>query len=227
LLGYNYTVEYKKGKENRVADALSRVKYTLYSLFSSVAVPLWITEVKDSCDSDDKCKELITQLSVNESVVPHYTFKHGVLRYKDKLVIGSATTLRHKLIDAFHASELGGHSGSKATYQRLKLLFHWPSMKQQVVSFIQQCPVCQLNKPEHCQYPGLLQPLPIPEFAWTHVSMDFVEGLPISDNKDVILVVVDRITKYAHFVPLKHPFTVKTVAKAFKDNIFKLHGCLR
>jgi hypothetical protein len=67
-------------------------------------------------------------------------------------------------------------------------------MKQQIIAFIQQCPVCQINKPEHSPspYSGLLQPLLVPVFAWTHVSMDFVEELPVSDNKDVILVVVDH-----------------------------------
>ena len=56
------------------------------------------------------------------------------------------------------------------------------------------------------------------------VSMDFVEGLPLSKGKDVILVVVDRLTKYAHFLPLSHPYTVKKVAELFMDNIIKLHG---
>lgn len=123
-----------------------------------------------------------------------------------------------------HSSELGGHSGHRATYQRLKLIFHWPGMKQAVVDYIKQCPVCQINKAEHCKYPGLLQPLPVPDFAWCHISMDFVEGLPTSNNKDLILVVVDRFTKYSHFIAMKHPITVSSVAKAFVDNIFRLHG---
>jgi hypothetical protein len=59
--------------------------------------------------------------------------------------------------------------------------------------------------------------------AWTHVSMDFVEGLPKSQGKDVIMVVVDRFTKYAHFLPLSHPYIVETVAHAFVDNVIKLH----
>jgi transposase InsO family protein len=54
--------------------------------------------------------------------------------------------------------------------------------------------------------------------------MDFIEGLPLSENKDMILVVVDRFTKYAHFISLKHPITVRTVAKSFIDHIFKYHG---
>ena len=82
----------------------------------------------------------------------------------------------------------------------------------------------QLNKAQHVSPPELRQPLPVPDFAWTHISMEFVEGLPKSEHKNLILVVVDRFTKCAHFVAMKHPITVRTVAQAFTDNIFKLHG---
>ena len=81
-------------------------------------------------------------------------------------------------------------------------------MKQDVITFVKNCPVCQLNKAEHTPYPGLLEPLHVPDFAWAHISMDFVEGLPTSKNKNLILVVVDRFTKYAHFIAMKHPITV-------------------
>jgi hypothetical protein len=97
-------------------------------------------------------------------------------------------------------------------------------MKQLVTEFVKICPVCQKNKSEHVPYPGLLQPLPIPELAWTHISMDFVEGLPKSQGKDVILVVVDRLTKYAHFISLSHPYTTQEVGQIFLDHVFKLHG---
>ena len=123
----------------------------------------------------------------------------------------------NKIIDSLHNSELGWHSREQATYQRNKLLFHWPGLKQQVIAFIKQCPVCQINKSEHCKYPGLLQPLPVPDFAWTHVSMDFVEGLHLSEHKDLILVVVDRFTKYAHFISMKHPISVQLVVRAFRE----------
>lgn len=77
---------------------------------------------------------------------------------------------------------------------------------------------------EHVHIPGLLDPLPVLDMAWSHITMDFIEGLPKSKNKNVILVVVDRLTKYAHFLTLAHPFTVHDVADLFLSNIFKLHG---
>ena len=209
LLGFKYTVEYKKGRENRVADALSRVKHHLKQIFTSSAFPAWITEVTSSYVADDKCQDIISKLLLDANQVPNYTLTSGVLRYKHKIYIGSGNSLRDKLLQAMHNSELGGHSGEKATYQRIKLLFAWPGLKQAVSSFVKACPICQINKAEHTAYPGLLQPLPVPDFAWTHISMNFVEGLPLSENRDMILVVVDRFTKYAHFISMKHPISVK------------------
>jgi len=71
---------------------------------------------------------------------------------------------------------------------------------------------------------GLLQPLPIPEGVWQNLTMDFIEGLPKSEGCTVILVIVDRLTKYAHFLPVKHPYTAATIAQLFMDHVVKLHG---
>lgn len=70
----------------------------------------------------------------------------------------------------------------------------------------------------------MLQPLPVPETAWQIISLDFIEGLPKSINADTILVVVDMFSKYAHFVPLLHPFSALKVAQLFLDSVYKLHG---
>lgn len=90
--------------------------------------------------------------------------------------------------------------------------------------FVQSRSVCQQAKPDRARYPGLLQPLPVPDSAWQMVSLDFVEGLPRSGAYNSILVVVDKYSKFAHFVPLKHPFTALIVARAYLDNIYRLHG---
>ena len=96
----------------------------------------------------------------------------------------------------------------------------WQHMKE----FLQQCDVCQRFKTDCMQLAGLLQPLPIPTQIWTDVSMDFIEGLPSSNGYTIIMVVVDRLTKYAHFVALKHPFSTVSVAKEFVANVVRLHG---
>lgn len=104
-------------------------------------------------------------------------------------------------------------------------MFVWPKMKQIVTDYVSTCTICQQAKTKHTKVSGLLQPLPIPPFPWHTVSLDFVEGLPKSNGFDVILVVIDKLTKYAHFLLLKHPFTVAQVAQVFLDGIYKMH-CL-
>lgn len=111
-----------------------------------------------------------------------------------------------------------------ATYNRIIRLFAWPKLKQSVQKFVANCVVCKQAKLENVKYPGLLQPLPVPNQAWEVVTMDFVEGLPTSKGFNSILVVVDKLTRYAHFIPLRHPFSALHVAKAYMENVFKLHG---
>lgn len=97
-------------------------------------------------------------------------------------------------------------------------------MNRDVQHYVRQCTVCQACKYDTSAQPGLLQPLPIPEEVWVDISMDFIEGLPKSQGKEVIWVIVDRLSKYAHFVALAHPYSAETVAQAYLDNIYKLHG---
>lgn len=97
-------------------------------------------------------------------------------------------------------------------------------MKTNVRTFVANSQVCQQAKPDRSKYPDLLQPLLVPSSAWQIISMDFIEGLPRSQGKNCVLVVVDKFTKYSHFLALNHPFTAAVVAKLFFDNVYKLHG---
>lgn len=124
LMGYNYKIEYKRGKENRAADALSRRPQTYHIMSISTAVPLWINDILSSYALDEKCKELETQLKVNPASVPNFTLKNGIIRYMTRIYVGSNSDPRKQLIASFHGSALGGHSGDRVTYVRLKTLFH-------------------------------------------------------------------------------------------------------
>lgn len=148
----------------------------------------------------------------------------GILRYKSRLYIGSNTAVKNRILASIHSSAVGGHSGIQATYMRAKANFFWPALKRDVLMLVSTCDTFQRNKHEHTFPAGLLQPLPIHDHAWQHISMDFVEGLSMSEGKSVILVVVDRLTKYAHFIGLHHPYTTSSVAREFISQVFKLHG---
>jgi hypothetical protein len=128
------------------------------------------------------------------------------------------------IVQAFHDSPVGGHSGFPVMYCRLVSLFKWAGMKQFVHSFVRSCHICQQDKPKRSLPVGLLQPLPVPSAPWEMASMDFIDGLPPSHQFNCILVVVDKLSKFAHFIPLKHPYTAIKVAEVFLDNIYKLHG---
>ena len=97
-------------------------------------------------------------------------------------------------------------------------------MNKEVQHYIRQCTICQACKYNTSAQPGLLQPLPILEEVWVDISKDFKEGFPKSQGKEVIWVVVDQLSKYAHFIALSHPYSAEDVAQAYLDNIFKLHG---
>lgn len=163
-------------------------------------------------------------MSVTSPDEKGFALDHGLIKYKGKIWIGSNTTLQTKLISALHDSAIGGHSGIQATYHRVKKLFFWSGLKMAIENFIKQCLACQQAKHTNLKPAGFLQPLPVPQDSWQDLTMDFIEGLPKSKGYDVIMVIVDRLTKYAHFVPLKHPFSAAQMARAFLEQVVRLHG---
>lgn len=178
----------------------------------------------NSYAADPKAQQLLTELAIVNPNAKGFNLHQGLIRKHNLIWIAQNLALQTKLIAAFHASAIVGHSGVTATYHRLKRHFHWKGMKKDVENYIQQCFVCQQAKHTHIHLAGLLQPLLIPEEVWQDLSMDFIEGLPKSEGYFVILVVVDRLSKFTHFLLVKHPYTAASIAKLFLDTIVKLHG---
>nr|AQA29564.1 integrase core domain protein [Zea mays] len=221
---YRYPPAPKDEIERQVAEMVqSGIIRPSASSFNS-PVLLWTRLVMDGYLLDPSAKTLLSKLVVDQDVVPHFTLQEGLLKFKGRIWVGNNHTLQQSILSALHSSAVGGHSGIAVAYHRLKQLFAWPNMKKSVIQFIAACATCQQAKPERVKYPGLLQPLHVPSGAWQTITMDFVEGLLVSGGKNCILVVVDKFSKFGHFIPLKHPFTAAVVAKAFMQHIYRLHG---
>ena len=227
LLGYEFVVEYKQGKENKVADALSRKmedqkEGKLYAI--TAPANTWLEQLRTSYAIDPKLQQIIKNLEQGSLASQNYKQRDGLLFYKGRLYIPASKELREQILYLLHSSPQGGHSGFHKTLHRAKSEFYWEGMRKEVRRFIKECDICQQNKSENIHPAGLLQPLPIPTKVWTDISLDFIEGLPNSESYSVIMVVVDRLSKYAHFIPISHPYTASKIAQVFLANIFKLHG---
>lgn len=128
------------------------------------------------------------------------------------------------MADVLLAAHDEGHEGIQKSLHRLRPDFHLSQARAALQDYIRVCMVCQRNKTEQLHPAGLLQPLAVPSHVWEDISMDFIEGLPKVGGKSVILTVVDRFSKYAHFIPLAHSYTAESVTKAFFADIVRLHG---
>jgi hypothetical protein len=145
----------------------------------------------------------------------------GIILYKDRVYVAPPSNLRQCILEQVHGA---GHEGVHKTLHRLRADFHIPCDRRVVRDFVRACMVCQSNKSDHLQPGGLLQPLGVPTLVWGDVTMDFVEALPRVNGKSVLLTVVDRFSNAAHFIPLVHPYTATSVARAFFAKVVRLHG---
>ncbi|KAL0534629.1 hypothetical protein IC582_028920 [Cucumis melo] len=225
LLGHSFEVVYKPGAENRAADALSRkpAEIQLYGLSIPVIVDLEV--IKKEVNQDPKFQKIIVELKrLDNPTKSKYSLQNEMLKYKERLVITKSSSLIPAILDTFHNSVVGRHSGFLRTYKRVSNELYWDGMKASIKKHYEECLICQRNKTLALSPAGLLVPLEIPQAIWSDISMDFVEGLPKVGGFEVILVVVDWLSKYGHFLPLKHPFTVNLVAEIFVKEVVRLHG---
>nr|KYP66539.1 Retrovirus-related Pol polyprotein from transposon 297 family [Cajanus cajan] len=144
--GHPIAIEYKKGKENVVADTLSRVGQN-----ASVAAILHfssrlMTEAIESWKTDPKLHKLVDKIRLTQQPYKHYTFQGVLLKRKGKVVVGAQQDLRNKILSHFHDSSIGGHSGVDLTYRRIKEQFYWKGLQRDVKRWIRECATCQRFK---------------------------------------------------------------------------------
>ncbi|KAM0057208.1 putative nucleotidyltransferase, Ribonuclease H [Helianthus debilis subsp. tardiflorus] len=223
LLGYEFDILYRPGKLNAAADALSRVFSSQLMAFSSQDSS-FLTALPKHLELDPVLQQLYTDVLQDPLRFPDYQIHNGLLLFRGRLVIPNDTTIKQQLLQEFHASPSGGHSGITRTFHRLSSTFFWKRMRQDVKSFVNNCSICQQVKSSSLSPAGLLQPLPIPSLIFEHIAMDFITGLPLSHGYSVIWVIVDRLSKYAHFVALSASFTSVSVASQFVQEFVRLHG---
>ena len=147
------------------------------------------------------------------------------MRYKGKICIPDNDELKRLILEEAHSSKYTMHPGSMKMYQNLRGMYYWTGLKRDVVEFVLRCLVCQRVKVEHQKPAGLLQPLPIPTWKWEHVTMDFIVGLPRTKRKhDAIWVIVDRLTKSAHFLAIRVTDSLNSLVELYIREIVRLHG---
>jgi hypothetical protein len=250
---YDCYILYHPGKANVVADALSRKSRSEASvsalstelltqqlgmlqldarptmddatLSALIIVPMLADRIREAQEKDPELQELREKASHGEA--PGYDLAHdGILRMGDcRAVVPNNAELRKEILDEAHKTMYTVHPGNTKMYKDLKKNYWWSGMKRSIAEYVARCPSCQLVKAEHQRPAGKLQSLDVPMWKWDHVTMDFVVGLPKAPSgQDAIWVIVDRLTKCAHFLPLKITDSMEKLASMYIREIVRLHG---
>jgi hypothetical protein len=217
IQAYEFDIEFIKGKNNTVADALSK-RPSIFAM-SGMSVNWKEHLIVEYAKDQFACKLLDGQIQDD-----NFRVINDLIYYKGRIFLVPGSALKAKIMHACHNSPIVGHQGISKTYRQVRERFAWKGLKEDVMKHVKECTTCQENKDEHTHPTGLLQPLPIPEHKWESISMDFITGLPRAQGKDCIFVVVDRLMKFAHFFPIATDFSVAQVAELFFREVFRLHG---
>lgn len=150
--------------------------------------------------------------------------ENGLVMHTNRWVVPNDNELRLQLVKEVHDHPTAGHPGQRKTLQLLQRNYWWPHMKGWINNYIDTCHECKRAKARRHSPYGFLKPLPVPPYPWSSVSMDLIEGLPKSNGFDCILVIVDRLTKMAIFIPTTKSLTAEDLAWLYVKHVFSKHG---
>ncbi|KAI2666212.1 Transposon Tf2-6 polyprotein [Labeo rohita] len=208
---FDFSISYRPGSKNIKPDALSRIfDHSERPSFPESIVPQKVFVSAVTWEIESKVR------TASQGVTPPPGCPPGRLFVPEGL--------RSEVIRWGHCSKVACHPGVNRTTFLVKQRFWWPSMARDIRPFVLACSVCAVSKSSNRPPAGLLQPLSVPSRPWSHISLDFVSGLPPSQGNTVVLTVVDRFSKATHFIPLpKLPYARET-AVAVIDHVFRIHG---
>ena len=213
---YDCIIDYHPRKANVVADALSRITISCVSLkhcawkFASDGALLAQLRVMpdlkhmmiDAQQDGAKLQERV-QLVSNGDKTDYPINDDGDLYYNSRLCVSNVHELKKKLMYESHNTMFTMHHRGNKMYQDLKQYYWWLEMKKDIVEYVSKCLTCQQVKDEHQVPSGLLNPIPIPQWKWDNITMDFVSDFALTQRKhDSVWEIVDRLTKSTHFLPV-------------------------
>ena len=195
-----------------------------------------MAELRDEEQYSDIIQKLEDPNQMNEVQVNDRTYriKQRILKIHEqrqndqcnywRTVVPNNQDIKMQLLREIHAVPYAGHPGYTRTLEITKQFFYWTNMTTEVRNFVLDCPVCQVEKGSHLKPGGKLMPLTLPERKWEHVAIDFIVGMPVQQNCDTILTVVDKATKMCHFIACNEKISAREVAQLYWQHVGRLHG---
>lgn len=184
-------------------------------------------EIKEAQVKDPSIEEIKEQVR-QEKVEFFRIDDQGTLWFNNRICVPDQEDLRQQILREAHESAYSIHPGGTKMYQDLREIFWWPGMRKDIAYYVACCDTCNKVKAEHQKPAGLLQPLQVPQWKWDDICMDFIVGLPkFARGNDAIWVIVDILTKVAHFIPVKTTYRADQLAQLYMSRIVSLHGVRR
>ena len=145
-----------------------------------------------------------------------------------RIVVPDKQKIKEHIVQEMHSTPYSAHPGIQRTIARVRKSFYWKGMLGDVRQYVENCPVCQMEKSDHTLAKGKPQSTQIPEEKWSEISIDFITDLPMSSgNKDTVLTVVDKATRIVHLAPCRKNITATATARLLWSSVVKLHGIPR